>query len=170
MNVFDAIFTRRSIRKYLPDPISQEDLDRILGAGMSAPSAGNSQPWRFIVVRDQAARQSIAELHPYAKMAAGAPLSVAVCADTQAEKYPGFWVQDCSAAIQNMLLAARGLGIGSVWTGIYPVQERVAAFAEFFRLPAHIVPLGIVVLGYADQPFTEHNRYDGRKVFEEKWA
>lgn len=169
MDIFEAIFTRRSIRKYTDALVSQEDITLLLSAAMSAPSAGNAQPWRFIVVQAQAQRDAIARLHPYAQMAPKAPLCIAVCADTQAEKYPGFWPQDCSAAIQNLMLAARGKGIGTVWTGIYPIADRVAAFQELFKLPEHIIPLGVVVVGYPDQPFTEHNRYDAQKVRFETW-
>lgn len=108
MDIFEAMFTRRSIRKYTQDPVDDEDLKLLLKAAMLAPSASNRQPWHFVVVRDANVRAAIAERHPYAKMAADAPLLIVVCADLNEEKTPGFWVQDCSAATQNILLAARG--------------------------------------------------------------
>ncbi len=170
MNIFEAIATRRSIRKFTDEVVSDAQVTQILEAGMAAPSAGNAQPWRFIVVREKQAMEDIAKLHPYAQMAKESSVCIAVCADTQVEKHAGFWVQDCSAAIQNMLLAARGLGIGTVWTGITPVQERAAAFKEFFALPDHVEILGIVVCGYPDQPFKARDTFDAGKVFTEKWG
>ena len=169
MDIFEAIFTRRSIRRYTQSPVSEEHIRQILDAAMSAPSAGNAQPWDFIVIRDAARRAGIAARHPYAAMATEAPVCIAVCADTTREKYPGFWPQDCSAAIQNMLLAARGLGLGTVWTGIYPIAERVSIFKEFLELPEAVIPLAVVVLGHPDQPFAEKHRYDPARVRQEKW-
>ncbi len=170
MDTFEAIFTRRSIRKFTQELVTDAQVTKILEAGMAAPSAGNVQPWRFIVVRDKQALQGIAELHPYAQMAKESSVCIAVCADKQVEKHAGFWVQDCSAAIQNMLLAARALGVGTVWTGVSPVQERAAAFKAFFELPEHAEVLGIVVCGYPDQPFKARETFDSAKVFTEKWG
>lgn len=103
-------------------------------------------------------------------MAPKSPVSVLVCGNLSKEKYAGFWVQDCSAAIQNMLLAARAYGIGTVWCGIHPIEERVAAFRKAFALPEHIVPLGLVVMGYSDQPFTERKVFDAQKIHYERFA
>ncbi|MEG2172914.1 MAG: nitroreductase family protein [Desulfovibrionaceae bacterium] len=169
MDTFETIFTRRSIRSFTPQEISETDITHILSAAMSAPSAGNAQPWDFIVVRDQAGREAITQCTPYAGMAPQAPVCVIVCADTSREKYPGFWVQDCAAAMQNLLLAARAKDIGSVWIGIHPVEDRIATVKKLFGLPAQVMPLGIAVLGYSDQKFTEHNRYNAAKVHHETW-
>lgn len=169
MDALETIFTRRSIRKYTLDPVSDEDLDLLLRAAMAAPSANNAQPWQFIVVRDQAKREAIAQHHPYAQMAPKAPLCIVVCGELAREKTPGFWVQDCSAAIQNILLAARARGLGTVWTGVHPVEERVAGIRQVFRLPEGIVPLGIVIVGHPAQPFSEQDRYDADKVHYEQW-
>lgn len=169
MDIFEAILTRRSIRKFTDAPVSDEHIARLLEAAMAAPTACNSQPWRFILVRDQAGREAIAARHPHAGMAARAPLAIVVCADTSAEKFPGFWPQDCAAAMQNLLLAARGLELGTVWTGVYPVEERVTAFQELFNLPPHVIPQGIVVVGHPAQPFAAQKRDSTGKVFEERW-
>ncbi len=169
MDIFDAIFTRRSIRKFTDTPISDAHIERILQAAMAAPSAHNKQPWKFIIVRDKERFAGIAERNQYAQMALHASVCIAVCADTRPEDSRIFWQQDCAAAIQNMLLAARGLGIGSVWTGIYPNEERAQAFSEFFALPQGVIPIGIVVCGYPDQPFKTRDTYDTGKIFYEKW-
>ncbi len=170
MDIFEAIFTRRSIRKFTDKVIDDAEVKKLLQAAMVAPSAGNAKPWRFIVIRDKQSFETIASTNPYAKMATQASVCFAVCADLNAEKYPGYWQQDCSAAIQNMLLAARGLGIGTVWTGVYPDKERSIAFKSFFELPEHAEVLGIIVCGYPDQPFSARDNYDESMIFTEKWG
>lgn len=169
MDTFECIFTRRSIRSFIDKDISEADITHILQAAMAAPSAGNAQAWDFIVVRQQHLREAITTCTPYAGMAPKAPVCIIVCADTTREKYKNYWVQDCSAAMQNILLAARAKNIGSVWLGIHPVEERVRALQKVFFMPDHIMPLGIAVLGYTDQPFTEQNRFDAAKVHNESW-
>lgn len=169
MDTFDCLFTRRSIRSFTQEPVSQEDLDAILRAAMAAPTAGNAQTWRFVVITERGLLDKIPAIHPYAGMAAKAPLAVLVCGDLSCEKYPGFWVQDGSAAIQNILLASRALGIGSVWTGIHPIAEREKAFSELFGLPAHVLPLGLVVLGHTDQPFALRETFDPAKIHANTW-
>lgn len=169
MDALEAIFTRRSIRKYTEEPISGEDVELMLRAAMAAPSARNSQPWRFIVTRDQGRREAIARVSPHAQMAPKAPLCIVVCADLSDEKITSYWPQDCGAAIQNLMLAARARGIGTVWTGVYPKEERVKAIREIFHAPEHIVPVGVVAAGHPAQPFTEQDRYDPLRVHQEIW-
>lgn len=149
METCEAIRTRRSIRSFVPKPVSAEDLQEILTAAMYAPSAGDEQPWHFVVIEDRAVLQRIPEVHPYASMAPQAGVGILVCGDLRLERYPGFWVQDCSAAVQNMLLAAPDLGLGSLWTGIYPAAERVSVFQKMFALPAEVVPLALVLVDQA---------------------
>ncbi len=170
MQTLDAIFTRRSIRKFTDKAVTEEEVNTLLQAAMAAPSAGNAQPWRFIVVRDPQSLEAIAATNPYAQMAKESSVCLVVCADLQAEKYPGYWVQDGSAAIQNILLAARDLGIGTVWTGVTPDKERAAAFKEYFSLPEHAEVLGIVVCGYPAQEFKSRDTFVEAKVFAEKWG
>ncbi len=170
MDIFEAIFTRRSIRAFTDEVVSDADIKRMLEAAMVAPSAGNAQPWRFIVVRDKHALATIAATNPYAAMAKQASVCIVVCADISAEKYPGYWQQDCAAALQNILLAGRGLGIGTVWTGVYPDKERSETFKLFFALPEHAEVLGIVVCGHPKQDFKARDNYDSAKIFTEKWG
>ena len=169
MDVFEALLTRRSIRKYTQEPVSDEDLERILRAAMSAPSAHNSRPWHFVVVRDAAQRRAIAERHPYARMAAEAPVVIVVCADPGEMKESGFWQQDCAAALENILLAARGLNLGTVWCGMHPVEERVEPVRALLGIPARIHILGLVVMGHPAQPFVEADRYTETKIHRDSW-
>jgi len=137
---------------------------------MQAPSAANEQPWQFVVIDDRAALDAIPSFSPYASAARGAPLGVLVCADTRNLPLPGFWVQDCSAAIQNLLLAAHALGLGAVWTGVYPLQDRVTGFVRACRLPDGVLPLGFVVLGYPAETPAPQDRYREDRVYRNTWS
>jgi nitroreductase len=169
MELLDAIYTRRSIRQYQDRPVAEEAVRIILGAAMVAPSAGNVQPWQFVVVTDPAKMNQVKDVHPYVGMAAGAPLGILVCGDLNLEKFPGFWVQDCSAAMQNLLLAAHDQGLGAVWTGIHPVQERVERFRAIFGLPEHVVPLGFAVIGWPAKKGQRKERYKAERVHQNRW-
>ena len=115
---------------------------------MSAPSAANEQPWEFIVIRGRTMLDAIPTFSPFASMVKRAPLGILVCPDTRNVIVPGFWVQDCSAATQNLLLAARELGLGAAWTGVYPMEGHVAGFAKHCQLPQGVIPLAFVVVGH----------------------
>ncbi len=167
METRETIFGRRSIRKYLNKPLEAEKLTLILKAAMSAPTARNMQGWRFITVQTQEGKQKIMNAHPYSIMLQTAPCAVIVCADTQ--ESTAFFQQDCAAAIQNMLLTAKDLGLGSVWLGVYPNKERAEGIAKEFSLPENIVPVGIVVLGYGDEEKGKEDRFDPAKVHAENW-
>jgi len=169
MNTLEAIRTRRSIRAYQSKPIPADVLREILTAAMYAPSAGDAQPWQFVVINDRATMEEIPALHPNAEMAAQAGGAVLVCGDLRLEKYPGNWVSDCSAAIQNLMLAAHDQGIGTVWTAIYADQQRVEVFQKRFGLPAQVIPLALIVMGYgAEQPATP-SRYREDRIHHNKW-
>lgn len=169
METLEAIFTRRSIRKFKADPVPKEMLEAVLRAAMAAPSAGNAQPWHFIIVDAKEILEEIPKLNPYAKMATEAPLSILVCADLNLEKFKGFWVQDVSAAVQNLLLAAHDLGLGAVWTGIYPVEERVEGFRRLFKLPENIVPLALVPIGFPNQDYAKVDRFKKERIHYNTW-
>lgn len=169
MDVFAAIHARRSIRKYTEAPVAEDDVRAILGAAMAAPSAGNAQPWRFVVLDDRKLLDAVPAFSPYAAMAARAPLGILVCADLSAEKYPGYWVQDCSAAVQNMLLAVHARGLGAVWTGVHPMKDREEGFRKLLGLPGNIVPLGFIVIGHPDQELASQDRYDEAKIRRNGW-
>lgn len=159
----DLIFQRRSIRRYTEEPITRDQVETILKAAMAAPSASNKQPWHFIVVTKQETRERLAEIMPYGKMLPDAKAALCVCGDLD-KAYPdpamNFWVQDCAAATQNAMLAATGLGLGSVWLGVYPNPERVKNVSSILSLPEKIVPMSLIAIGHpAEQkePRTQYN-------------
>lgn len=165
MELFEALHGRRSIRSYAAgEPVSQEQLDAMLAAAMTAPSAGNAQPWQFIVIDDPAILAKIPAFSPYAAMAPKAPLGILVCGDTSLEKYPGYWVIDCAAAVQNLLLAAHGLGLGAVWTGVYPTMDRVEGFRRLLDLPEHIIPHSFIPVGHPAQESKPQNRFKAERA------
>jgi len=162
-----TIFARRSIRKYTDQPVSKEDIRTLLEAAMAAPSASNRKPWRFIVITERHTLDALAEAHPYGKMLFEAPLCISVCGDlTEMEQ---FWVQDCSAATENLLLAATALGLGAVWLGVYPNQERVAAVRQILGLPETITPLNLISIGHPAEEKEPRTQYDGSRVHWEHW-
>jgi nitroreductase len=169
MDALDAIHGRRSIRRFRPEAIAEDTLETLLRAAMAAPSAGNQQPWRFIVVRDRAIREELSRKSPYASMLPGAALGIAVCGDLSAEKHKGYWVQDCSAAVQNLLVAAHAIGLGAVWLGYYPDEERWKGAQEVLRLPKEIVPLCVIAVGYPEEAKPPADRYDPGKVRTDFW-
>lgn len=169
MDTFTCIFTRRSVRSFEKFPVDEELIRRIIEAGMMAPSAGNQQPWQFVVITDPGILAKIPEVHPYGGMAVDAPVSILVCGDLSLERHKGFWVQDCSAAIQNMLLAAHALGLGSVWTGIHPREDRVAGFRRLLNLPDHVVPLALLPIGHPGQKTGRVERFQADRVHQNKW-
>jgi len=124
MDLIEGIFTRRSIRKYTNQTITDEQIELLIKAGMYAPSASNQQPWHFIVINKREILNKIRDVHPYAKMLSEAQLAILVCGDHDLELSKGYWVVDCSAATQNILLAAHGMGLGAVWLGVHPREER----------------------------------------------
>lgn len=167
MDAIDVIFTRRSIRQYTDEPVREEQVKTLLEAGMNAPSANNRQPWHFIVVDEREKLNAIMEVHPYSKMLAQAPLAIVVCADiTRAERY---WQQDCAAATQNILLASRALGLGSVWLGVYPKEVRTMGIVRVFDLPEHIRPLCVIAVGHPAEKAGRVDRYDPLKIHRNNW-
>lgn len=163
------IYLRRSVRKYQPKDVGEELVIELLKAAMHAPSAGNEQPWHFVVIKSQDKRQKIAEIHPYARMVLQAPVAILVCGDLSLEKYKGFWVQDCSAATLNILLRAAELGLGSVWCGIYPDEARVRAFEELFGLPENVIPFSLVPVGYPAEVPKPVDRFKPERIHFETW-
>lgn len=169
MDVLDAIFTRRSIRKFTGEQVSEEDLKTILKAGFSAPSAHNYRPQHFVIVREKSSLEAIASFHPYCKMLLNAGCGIIVCGDSEKQNATGFLVEDCSASIQNMLLAAHGLGLGAVWCGLYPIPKLTKPMAELLKLPSTIIPVGIIALGHKNQEREAPDRYEDSKVHFEQW-
>lgn len=169
MNVLDAILTRRSIRKFTGESISEESLKLILQAGFQAPSAHNFEPRDYIVVRDKVTLNKISEFHRYAKMLPNAGCGIVVCGDTRKQEEIGFLVEDCSASIQNMLLAAHGLGLGAVWCGLYSRKNLVDSMSEVLNLPNYIIPIGMVVVGIKAEEKKSIDRYKEENVHYDKW-
>jgi nitroreductase len=162
-----TIFARRSIRKYKSDPVSEADIKTLLEAAMAAPSASNRKPWQFIVVTERQTLDALAEAHPHGKMLFEAMLCISVCGDlTEMERY---WVQDCSAATENLLLAAVGLGLGAVWLGVYPKEDRVAAVRQVLSVPEHITPLNLISIGHPAEKKESRTQYDQTRVHRERW-
>ena len=154
--MLETIMTRTSIRQYTDQPVEKEKIEAMLRAGMAAPTAVNAQPWHFVVVSDKAKLGELAAANPRAGMLKSAPLAIVVCGDmTKAMEGKGrqFWIQDCSAATENILLAAHAQGLGAVWTALYPMEERMQPVSEALKLPDTLIPLCTVVIGYpAEQP------------------
>ena len=169
MKVMEAILKRRSIRRFTNQPIAKEDIYSLLHAAMMAPTARNCQEWEFVVVRNKETFKKMMHIHPHAKMLEQADCALVVCGNTQREHAPGYWMADCGAATQNILLAATSLGIGSVWLGVYPNEERMAGVAKILGLPDHVKPLNIIALGYPDEKKEDVDRFDPAKIHEEKW-
>ncbi len=169
MNTIEAIRTRRSIRKYINKPVPDETVHRIIEAGMYAPSARNYRPWHFIVIRKRETLNHITEVHPYAGMLLEASMAVLVCGDRHLDKEDGYLAVNGAAAIQNMLLASHELGLGSVWMGIYPREDRMKQMSGYFEMPPHIMPVGLVAIGWAAEEKPVPERYEPEKVHHEKW-
>jgi len=169
MDAMDAIFTRRSIRKYTKQPVPDQLIKELLKAAMSAPSAHNEQPWHFIVIRDRHILDEIPKFHPYSRMLKEAPVAILVCGDEQLEKSKGRWPQDCSAATQNILIAAQAKGLGAVWLGIYPDDERVNDIRKLLSIPKHVIPLSLVSIGYPAEHKPPANRYKAERVHYDQW-
>jgi nitroreductase len=165
----EAIFKRRSVRKFTGQAIDDQLIKKILAAGMAAPSAGNEQPWQFIVVKNKEILKKVSECSPHAKVAAAATMAIIVCGDLSLERYEGYWVQDCSAATENMLIETAFLGLGAVWLGVYPLAERVTYLQECFSLPKTIVPFAVIPVGFPAQELPANDRYDQARVHYEKW-
>ena len=160
--VLDNILARTSIRSYQNRPVELDKIEKLLRAGMAAPSAVDKRPWHFVVVTDKQVLEGLAQANPNAGMAARAPLAIVVCGDkTKAlTRVPDYWVQDASAATENILIAAQGMGLGAVWTGTYPVTERVEKVAAVLNLPEHIIPFCTIVIGYPERYQAPKDKWD----------
>ena len=169
MDALDAILSRRSIRKYTAQPVSEEVIKELLEAAMAAPSAGNEQPWHFVVMDDRGILDEIPKFHPYSRMLEEAPMAILVCGDLELQKYEGYWVQDCSAATENLLIAAQAKGLGAVWLGVYPIEERVVGFRKLLGVPDHVIPFALISIGYPAEQKIRADRYDSTRVRRNRW-
>jgi len=170
--VMENILNRKSVRKYTKEEVKKEQLEMLVRAGMAAPSARNSQPWLFFVIDDRAILDNLAKQLPNAKMLLNAKAAIVVCGNLQKALEgdgSGFWVQDCSAATQNILLAAESMGLGAVWTGAYPRKETVNIIKVELGLPEHIVPLNVIPIGWQTGEEKPKQKYTEENIRWNKW-
>jgi nitroreductase len=165
--LIQTIFSRRSIRSYTAQPVGEEQVTTLLKAAMAAPSASNLRPWHFVVITKRETLNSLAEVHPFGKMLFQAPLGIAVCGDSAISAQ--YWVQDCSAATENLLLAATALGLGSVWLGVYPLEDRVNVVRAILGIPEPVIPLNLISIGYPAELKEPRTQYDPTLAHTECW-
>ena len=167
-----TVMTRSSVRAFLDKPVSDETVELLLKAAMAAPSAKNSQPWAFVVIRDREQLEKLGASLPNAKMTATAPAAVAVCG-VLGKALPGeareYWIQDAAAATENFLLAAHALGLGAVWTGVHPISERIAILKNVLRLPEDVQPFCLIPFGYPAEPAAAKDKWDPAAVHQDIW-
>ena len=171
--LFETIRTRTSVRKFDPSkPVSDADVEKLLRSAMCAPSAMDRRPWEFVVVRDRAQLDELARLNPNSRVGNGAALAICVCGSLD-NGLPGrakeFWIDDCSAATMNLLLAAKGLGLGAVWTGVYPIDARIEAVRGILKIPEGYMPLCLVPVGYPAEDPQPKDKWNPAKVHHDVW-
>ena len=170
MEKLDFILDRRSIRRFTDRKIEAGTLKAILTAAMYAPSAVNRQPWHFVVIDDPRLMEEVMEVHPHARMLQTASHAVVVCGDEQLQHDDGYWVVDCGAATQNLLLAAQRLGLGTCWVGLHPREERKVSISRLLHLPSHVLPFAMVAMGYPAEKKTRPERFHPQKVRYNGWG
>ncbi|MCF8130777.1 MAG: nitroreductase family protein [Deltaproteobacteria bacterium] len=161
-----TIFARRSIRKYTSEAVAEKSVKTLLEAAMAAPSSANRKPWHFIVTTDRKTLDRLADAHPYGKMLFEAPLCIAVCGDPAISEA---WVQDCSAATENLLLAATALDLGAVWLGVYRREERITFTRRILGIPETISPLNLISIGHQAEEKAQRTQYDEARVHQGTW-
>jgi nitroreductase len=156
------IFGRRSIRAYAPQAVSDEAVQKLLEAAMAAPSAAATDPWRFVVVRNRDMLLRIADALPYGKMVGSAALGMVVCGDLEAahDHQLSYLLQDCSAAIENLLLCAHVLGLGACWLGVHPREQRVKDLQEILKLQVSVIPVACIAIGYPAETKEPRTRFN----------
>lgn len=169
METLKAISTRRSIRKFTSQQVSDDLIEIILHAGMQAPSARNYQPWHFIVATDRKVLDKIPLVHPYAEMMYQATLAFLVCGDLNLEKSVEYCAIDCAAATQNILLAAHDSGLGAVWLGVYPREERTDGLKVLFSVPEDIIPISLIACGYPAEELAAEDRFKKERIHQNQW-
>ena len=169
--VISAIMTRASVRQFTSQPIGADTLDLLVKAGMAAPTAMNLQPWAFIVVTEQQMLDSLAAVHPYSNLKT-ATAAIIVCGDLEkaADEFGrDFWIQDCSAATENILIAAHAMGLGAVWCGVYPNPKVVPGVTRVLSIPERIIPLNIITMGHPAAETEPKDKWNPQNVHYQKW-
>jgi len=159
--ILNNIHSRKSVRQYRDRGVEEEKIMTLLKAGMAAPSGKDTRPWEFVVVNERAALDSMASALPYAKMLSKVRQAIIVCGDSEKSSY---WYLDCSAAAQNILLAAEALGLGAVWTAAYPYEDRMEVVRKYTNLPENIKPLCVIPVGYPEGVQSPKNKFDESKI------
>ncbi|KXK64321.1 nitroreductase family protein [Christensenella minuta] len=171
MEQLSCVLGRRSVRKYTDEPVSKEHEDLLLSAGFSAPSARNARPWEFIVVRDKARLEKLSTVRQHWPMLKNAGLAIVVCANLRG--YQGsnkdFFVQDCAAATQNILIAAEGLGLGAVWLGCYPTEEGPEGGRRILEIPGDIIPFSVISVGHPAEHAKPHPQIVAERVHYDRY-
>lgn len=171
--VMNNILSRKSVRAYTDRPISKTQLDTLVRAAMAAPTGKDMRPWKFVIVDDKSVIDELAKGLPRAKMLAEAQAAIVVCGDMSITDDKGEpsknWMLDCSAATENFLLMAESMGIGAVWTGVYPYEDRTKTVKEILNLPEEIKPLCVIPMGYPKGDPQPKDKYNKENVRYNKW-
>ncbi len=167
--LMDVVATRLHVRRYCNRTIGNENIRALLQAAMAAHSEGDERPWHFVVVEDLAMRERIVETHPTAHIVAQAPVVILVCGDPALQKHPGFWVQDCAAASENIVIKAQAMGLGAMWFGVYPIEGRVRHIRDILDLPPTVIPFSLTTVGYPAEHHGLKCRYDESRVHFNHW-
>ncbi len=171
-STLEIIHQRKSVRNYTDQQVSKEQLQTLVKAGMAAPTAVNKQPWAFIAINDREILDQLGDVLPYAKMLKQATAAIVVCGDLD-KTLPGegqqFWIQDCSAATENVLLAAESIDLGAVWTAAYPNSERIRSVKDILNLPSKIIPLNVIAIGYPSGKDKPKDKWKPENLHWQKW-
>ena len=170
MDVFEAMMERRSIRQFTDQPVSEEDLKKMLEVAMNAPSAGDGRPWHFIVTTDREKLDALAEqVDEGNDMFKQAQAAILICGDESLQGFPGFYPQDCSCAAQNIYLGAHALGLGTVWIATWNVPPRMAGCRNVMKVPENMMPFALFPLGHPAEELAPEYRYDESRVHRDEW-
>jgi len=167
--VIKAILSRRSIRAYTEETISEDTIKTLIACGMAAPSAFNRRPFHFVSITDKSVRVALKDKSMFGKMMEEAPLVIAVCGDKLVQPVHDFLIEDCSAAVQNILLAAHGLGLGAVWIGVFALTGWQKFITKTLKLPAHVLPVALISIGHPNQTRKDRDRFEEGKWHRETW-
>ena len=165
----NSIFKRRSIRQYTNQEVSEDDVKKLLEAAMCAPSANNARPWYFVIVRDRVMLEKLSKTHQYSYMVKNANVAIVVCGDSTIQSHKDYWVLDCSAATENILIEVAELNLGAVWVAVYPREARINHARNVLKLPENIMPLCIIPIGYPAEKPEIPKRFDKSRIHYEKW-
>jgi nitroreductase len=170
MSIPELFLKRRSIRKFTDKKVEREKIEAVIKAAMYAPSAVNRQPWHFIVIDDKEILENILKVHSHANVLSTANCAVLVCGDENLHHDTGYYIADCGAATENLLLAATSIGLGSCWIGVYPRERRMNIFKVLFNLPQYVQPFALVALGYSEEETETPERFQPERIHLNTWA